>query len=194
MLRKIRRPSPAMVVACIALAASLGGGSYAATTIPAKSAAPGKAKATAGSSAADQRGPRGPRGPRGFRGLRGLRGLTGPAGPAGPAGAAGPAGPKGDKGDSASGLWAVVDSAGALSRNKGVASASRLGLGDYLVTFNTDVTGCSYLASLGGPTTTNTPGEISPAQRTGVATAVEVKTYTSAGAAADRAFYVVVFC
>jgi hypothetical protein len=195
MLRKIRRPSPAMVVACIALAASLGGGSYAATTIPAKSAAPGKAKATAGSSAADQRGPRGPRGPRGFRGLRGLRGLTGPAGPAGPAGAAGPAGPKGDKGDSASGLWAVVDSAGALSRGKGVSSVQKLAAaGQYLVTFNQDITGCGYVGSIGGPTTTNTPGEISPAQRTGVAQAVEVWTFNSAGALTDKPFYLAVFC
>jgi hypothetical protein len=88
----------------------------------------------------------------------------------------------------------VVDVAGALSRNKGVASAQRLGLGDYLVTFNQDVTACSYQTSIGGPTTVNAPGEISPAQRTGVAAAVEVKTYDSAGAAADRPFYLAVFC
>ncbi len=182
MLRKIRRPSPAMVVACLALLVALGGGSYAATAIPANSAAPGKAKAAAGSSATDQRGPRGPRGPRGFRGLRGPVGPRGPAGPAGP------------KGDSATALWAAVDSAGALARGKGVSSTQKLGTGDYLVTFNQDVTGCSYVASVGGPTTANTPGEVSPAQRTGVTQAVEVETYTSAGANADRAFYVAVFC
>jgi len=36
--------------------------------------------------------------------------------------------------------------------------------------------------------------EISPAQRTGVPTAVEVETYTSAGANADRPFYLAVIC
>ena len=90
---------------------------------------------------------------------------------------------------------AVVDSAGALSRGKGVASASKLpGTGQYLVTFNQDITGCSYVGSIGGPTTTNTPGEISPAQRTGVNAAVEVWTFNSAGTLTDKPFYVAVFC
>jgi hypothetical protein len=62
------------------------------------------------------------------------------------------------------------------------------------VTFNQDITACSYYASIGGPTTTNTSGEISPAQRTGVPTAVEVETYTSAGANADRPVYLAVIC
>ncbi|HEY7691561.1 MAG TPA: hypothetical protein VH816_04385 [Gaiellaceae bacterium] len=88
----------------------------------------------------------------------------------------------------------MVDGAGALSRNKGVSSSQRLGAGDYLVTFNQDISACSYVASIGGPTTANTPGEISPAQRTGVAAAVEVETYNSAGASTDRPFYLAVFC
>jgi hypothetical protein len=89
----------------------------------------------------------------------------------------------------------VVDSAGALSRGKGVSSVSKLaGSGQYLVTFNQDVTGCSYQTSLGGPTTANTTGESSPAQRTGVQNAVEVWTLTSAGALADKSFYLAVFC
>lgn len=194
MLRRIRRPSPAMVVACIALALALGGVGYAAVRLPANSVGTLQLRANAVNSSkvangsllrADFRSGQIPAGPAGPRG---------PAGPAGPAGAAGPAGPKGDKGDSATGLWAVVDIAGALSRSKGVASAQKLGTGDYLVTFNQDVTACSYQASLGGPTTLNTPGEISPAQRTGVAAAVQVETYTSAGAPADRPFYLAVFC
>jgi hypothetical protein len=89
----------------------------------------------------------------------------------------------------------VVDSAGALSRGKGVSSVSKLaGSGQYLVTFNQDVTGCSDQTSLGGPTTANTTGESSPAQRTGVQNAVEVWTLTSAGALADNSFYLAVFC
>jgi len=194
MLRRFKRPSPAMIVACLALSVALGGGSYAATAIPAKSAATGKTQASTKSSAT---GPRGPRGPRGFRGLRGLRGLTGPAGPAGPAGAAGPAGPKGDKGDSATGMWAVVDNNGTLIRNKGVTSSQKLATGMYQVVFNSDVTGCSYQATVGsaGNATTLVVGQADVAQRQNVANAVEVWTLNSAGnALADRSFHVAVFC
>jgi hypothetical protein len=201
MLRRIRRPSPAMVVACIALALALGGVGYAAVRLPANSVGTLQLRANAVNSSkvangsllrADFRSGQIPAGPRGPAGPAGPAGAAGAAGPAGPAG---PKGDKGDKGDSATGLWAVVDAAGALSRSKGVASAQKLGTGDYLVTFNQDVTACSYQASIGGPTTSNTPGEISPAQRTGVAAAVEVKTYNSAGAAPeDLAFYLAVFC
>ena len=187
MLGRIRRPSPAMIIACAALLVALGGTSFAAVKVLVPRNSVGSLQVIDHSLLAkDFKTP--PKGP---------RGLAGPAGPAGPAGAQGPAGPagaSGPKGDSATALWAVVDSAGALSRNKGVGSSQRLGTGDYLVTFNQDITGCSYVASLGGPTTSNTSGEVSPAQRTGVAAAVEVETYSSAGASADRAFYLAVFC
>lgn len=89
-------PSPAMVVATIALLVALGGTSGAAVSVgPTKnrgsdqSASPSQARELA------QRGPRGPRGFRGPRGLRGLRGSTGPRGPAGPAGATGATGAAG---------------------------------------------------------------------------------------------------
>jgi hypothetical protein len=62
------------------------------------------------------------------------------------------------------------------------------------VTFSQDVTGCSYQGTIGGPTTNNTPGEISPAQRSGAATALDIATYNSAGAATDKPFYLAVFC
>ncbi len=62
------------------------------------------------------------------------------------------------------------------------------------MTFNQDVTGCSYQATLGGPTTTLTTGEIAAAQRTAIAAGVRVWTLTSAGANADKAFNLAVFC
>jgi hypothetical protein len=71
---KSKLPSPAMVVACIALFAALGGSGYAAGNLVHKATA---------SSAKPKRGPRGKRGP---------------AGPAGPQGAPGPKGATGDKG------------------------------------------------------------------------------------------------
>jgi Collagen triple helix repeat (20 copies) len=84
-------PSPAMVVAVVAVVLALGGTAWGAGALQgsthAHAAAAGPAHA-----AATKRGPRGPRGPRGLTGARGAAGPTGPQGPAGPAGAQGPAG------------------------------------------------------------------------------------------------------
>jgi hypothetical protein len=68
-------PSPATVIATLALLLAAGGGAWAAGHLP--SAPRGKAHAAASSN-------RGPRGPRGFRGARGPRGFAGSQGPAGP--------------------------------------------------------------------------------------------------------------
>jgi hypothetical protein len=88
-----RRPSPALVLACVALAVALGGTGYAAIVLPANSVGTKQLKNNAVNSIKVANGsllkadfkpgqiPAGPEGP------------SGPAGPAGPAGAAGPAGP-----------------------------------------------------------------------------------------------------
>jgi Collagen triple helix repeat (20 copies) len=101
------RPSPAMVVAFIALLLALGGGAYAQLRIPRNSVGTAQLKASSVTSPKVRAGsllrsdfragqlPRGPAGPAGERGLTGAtgeRGLTGPMGPAGPAGPRGPAG------------------------------------------------------------------------------------------------------
>src|SRR5207248_1096653 len=87
LLRRFR-PSPALVVACLALALSLGGAGYAASRLPANSVGtkqvinhsllkvdfkPGQLT----------RGPRGPTGATGATGATGTTGATGPMGPAG---------------------------------------------------------------------------------------------------------------
>src|SRR5258705_11329903 len=82
---RCRPPSPAMVVACVALAASLTGGAYAVSTaLPRNSVGPAQLKANAVNSAKAQN-----------RSLRAVDFAIGqiPAGPQGPAGAADPAGP-----------------------------------------------------------------------------------------------------
>ena len=84
---KLSRPSPALIVAAIALFVALGGGAWAAT---------GSTKSTRYARAMNpeasiaSRGPRGRRGPQGFRGPRGF---TGPPGATGATGGQGPAGP-----------------------------------------------------------------------------------------------------
>ena len=72
---RFRRPSPALIVATIALFAAAGGGAWAAGHTAAHHSV--RARAAASS----QRGPRGPRGFRGFRGFAGARGAAGAAGP-----------------------------------------------------------------------------------------------------------------
>jgi hypothetical protein len=99
---RIRKPSPAMVVALIALVISLGGTSYAALKLPAGSVGTKELKRNAVTApkvkdgslrvrdfrSSERRLLQGPRGPQ----------ATGPQGPAGPAGPGGPAGPQGARG------------------------------------------------------------------------------------------------
>jgi hypothetical protein len=104
------RPSPAMVVAFIALLAALGSSAYAQLTIPRNSVGNAQLKRNAVTSSkvrngsllrrdfrAGQlpRGPRGPQGPQGPQGPEGPRGLTGERGPVGERGPAGPPGQPG---------------------------------------------------------------------------------------------------
>jgi hypothetical protein len=184
---RINRPSPAMIVACVALAITLSGTSYAVAqqVIPRNSVGTAQLKNNAVNTRKVAN--------RSLRAIDFARGQI-PRGPAGPAGAAGPAGPAGPAGAAATALWAVVDSTGTLIRNKGVASAQKLADGDYQVVFNQDVTACSYQATLGGPTTGLAIGEISAAHRVAVAAGIRVVTFNSTGVLADRPFYLAVFC
>jgi len=110
-----RRPSPAMVVACLALLVSLSGVTYAAVGIPRNSV--GRAQlqnnAVVSSKVKDRSlkaadfargqlpaGKKGATGATGATGPAGPAGATGPAGPGGPAGPAGTAGATGDRGPS----------------------------------------------------------------------------------------------
>jgi hypothetical protein len=109
-----RRPSPALVVAVLALFVALSGTAVASGVVPLakraftadKAKMADKAKVantakklgglTAAQLAARMRGPRGvagPQGPKGDTGPAGLQGAAGPAGPKGDQGAQGPAGP-----------------------------------------------------------------------------------------------------
>src|SRR5687767_8878156 len=128
MFRRVsrRRPSPAMVVALIALAVSLGGTGYAASTLARNSVGANQIKRNAVRSAeiknrsvrladlhrgARIAGPQGPAGP------QGVPGAPGPAGPAGAQGATGETGPPGS-----ALAYAYVYTSGDVdeSRSKGV--------------------------------------------------------------------------
>jgi hypothetical protein len=86
---KMTRPSPALVVASLALFVAGGGGAWAANTGHLA------VNGTSTKTSASKRGPRGPRGFQGLRGPQGIRGIQGATGAQGTAGAQGPAGQAG---------------------------------------------------------------------------------------------------
>ncbi len=99
---RVPRVSPALVVACIALAVALGGTTYAAISLPARSVGTPQLKPDAVTSVKVKNGTlklvdfaKGevPEGQRGAQGATGRKGDAGPAGATGPAGAIGPPGP-----------------------------------------------------------------------------------------------------
>lgn len=112
-MRKLPRPTLSGLVACLALFLALGGGAYAAVTLPRESVGTGQlkegavtgSKIRAGSlTSADfaagtlKPGPQGEDGPAGPRGPAGTTGERGPKGQGGEAGEEGPAGPQGRQG------------------------------------------------------------------------------------------------
>jgi hypothetical protein len=113
----------------------------------------------------------------------------------GPPGAPGPTGPSGPAGAAATALWASVDANGTLVRNKGAASAQKNDIGSYQVVFNQNVTGCSYVATPGGPGTGASFAHITAGQLPNVAAGIRV--FTAAPYAAtfvDTPFFLAVFC
>jgi hypothetical protein len=91
---------------------------------------------------------------------------------------------------------AVVAAAGTLARGRGTTSAARTGEGQYQVVFNADVKACTYFATLGDTVDGAPPaGEIGVSSLAGNANGVLVVTRDSAGAApADRPFHLIVSC
>jgi Collagen triple helix repeat (20 copies) len=100
--RRIRKvPTPAMVVACIAVVLAMTGSAFAARSLitgaDIKNGSITRADLS-GRTLNSLKGKRGPAGHDGFTGARGPQGDDGPTGPAGPAGPTGPAGPQGERG------------------------------------------------------------------------------------------------
>lgn len=188
MSRLRRRPSPALVVSCLALAVALGGTGYAAVVLPANSV--GTKQLRNGAVIASKIKPRSllavnfkpgqlPRGPQGAAGLPG---------------AAGPAGPAGAKGDPATRLFGVVintQNGGAALKPgaSGISAVARIPnqTGVYTVSFSQDVTSCAVLAvpadQQGGQVTTQTVG-----------TAATISTTDSDGFPANLDFAIAAFC
>src|SRR5215204_918861 len=135
------RPSPAMVVACVALFVSLSGVGYAAIVLPANSVGTKHLKRNAVTSVkvkkhsllrSDFKRGQIPRGPQGVQGAPGVPG---------------PPGAQGVPGTAATRLWAYVSGTGALRGGSGIVASSGLSQGTFSVTFNQSIVNCAATAS-----------------------------------------------
>ncbi len=95
--------------------------------------------------------------------------------------------------------WAVVNSSGSVVRRSGSASitATKLGTGVYEVTFNKDVSGCAYVATIGDAGhVAPSPGQITVAGDVDGDNPndVQVQTFDKTGTSADSGFHLYVSC
>jgi hypothetical protein len=93
--------------------------------------------------------------------------------------------------------FAVVNTGGQLVRGRNVSSVARTGDGRYQVIFNTDVRGCAYFATVGSETAAGPPqnSQISVGSLGSSANGVAVLTENgNSGAQANRPFHLIVMC
>jgi hypothetical protein len=172
-------PSPAMVVAVVALIMSLGGSAYALVVT-------GKQIRNGSVTAKDIRN----------RSLTGndvrrdkLGGQSIKEASLGPVGTSIVA--------HGSARYAVVNAGGQLVRGRDVSSVARTGDGRYQVIFNSDVRGCAYFATIGDPTAAGPPqnSQISVSSLGSNVNGVAVRTENGNNSTEDnRPFHMIVMC
>ncbi|MGH2837145.1 MAG: hypothetical protein ACRDJY_02215, partial [Thermoleophilaceae bacterium] len=91
--------------------------------------------------------------------------------------------------------FAVVNAGGQLVRGRN-ASAARTAEGRYQVLFDTDVRGCGYHATIGGPTAAAPPqnGQITVSSLGSNVNGVDVRTTGADGNDANKPFHLLVLC
>lgn len=151
-------PSPATVIACLALLFAMGGTAYAQFKLPRNSVTTIHVKDRS-LLARDFKVGQVP------RGAPGTQGPQGPQGPAGPGGAAGPAGPAGPSGAAAL-KWAVFQADGTIvTQNGDIRLASKPFSGSYIVNIGSQARGKAIFVSsafAGNDTTTRGSVAASP--------------------------------
>ena len=92
--------------------------------------------------------------------------------------------------------FAVVNAGGQQVRGRGTTSAARTGPGRYQVIFTSDVRGCSYYATIGGPTAAAPPdnGQITVSSLGSNINGVDIRTTGANGNDANKPFHLVVLC
>ena len=202
------RPSPTIVIACLALLFALGGVSWAATVLPRNSVGTAQLKRNAVVSSKvknhsllrvdfkNGKVPRGPAGPAGPTGAAGPKGATGARGPTGPAGSSGTANIR----------WALVAAdATIVSKSDANISLTSHSPGNYILNFGSAIDTKLILASAaqaGGDTGARGPVSAGPCGGTPSGSVcgtgndtshLRVQTFNAGDVAGDRSFYVAVF-
>jgi hypothetical protein len=189
-MQKLRRfrPSPALVLAAVALFVALGGTGYAVTRLPKNSVTTYQVKDFSLLARDFKRGQL----------------PAGPVGPQGPAGAQGPAGPAGPAGTAAA-KWAIVrPDGGIVAQSGGITLAAKPASGQYLLNIGSSVAGKPIVVSGGyandasdqrgettaGPCNGGTDGINCSSSNN--SNTVFVETRDSAGVPADHAFYIAI--
>lgn len=183
MKRFRRMPSPAMVVACLALFVALSGVSYAVATIGSNDIINGSIRnrdfkdgTLRGNEAK----------PNSF-GAGAIKEEVLDSSKIGPVAVAGVGG----------GLarQVVVGAAGNAVRGRGATAVTRNGPGEYVAVFDADVRNCGYFATIGDVSAAGPGnGQISVASAAGNVNAVRVVTRNSAGELTNNSFHLIVSC
>ena len=92
--------------------------------------------------------------------------------------------------------WAVINGAGQAVRGRDVSSVARTSEGRYQVIFSGDVRGCGYLATAGDPSASAPPAnsQVTVSSLGSNVNGVAIRTMNNAGNQADRGFHLVVMC
>jgi hypothetical protein len=183
MKRRLRAPSPAMVVAMIALFVSLGGSAYAVATIGSDDIVNGSIRN------------------RDFKDGT-LRGQEAKRNGFGGGAIKEKSLNAGELGQVVSSLvadgvtrHAVISNVGAAVRSRGTTSSAQTGPGQYVVIFDRDVRNCVYSATLGDESAAGPGnGQISVTSAASNVNGVRVVTRDSEGVFANRSFHLIVSC
>jgi hypothetical protein len=92
--------------------------------------------------------------------------------------------------------FAVVNAAGQQVRGRNTTAVSRTGPGRYQAIFETNIRGCAYFATIGGPTAAAPPdnGQITVSSLASNVNGVDIRTTGANGNAANKPFHLVVLC
>ena len=92
--------------------------------------------------------------------------------------------------------YAVVNAGGQAVRGRNVSSAARTAEGRYQVIFEADIRGCGYFATIGGPTAAAPPqnGQITVSGLGSNVNGVDIRTTGADGNDANKPFHLVVLC
>ena len=92
--------------------------------------------------------------------------------------------------------FAVVNGGGQLVRGRDISSVARTSDGRYQVIFNADVRGCSYFATIGDPSAAGPPqnSQVSVGSLGSNVNGVAIRTENGAGVEQNRPFHLIVMC